>query len=187
MDKARVQICCKVGEAVQEVFRSRGGMGSSRQGNKWSVSVWDGNMPSIKDESTVEAIARAFTSNGRNEEQGMLSAGYSKSYARSGLGHRIYADIRLKTAIARIDAENAEIGQRTVAGIDEMNKTHYNTSKTLNQPSAMVSAVTGLARLYGMDKDNQVNTDKPNDLTPDELEVLRADAKRLTDLKLRTG
>ena len=141
-------------------------------------------MPSIKDESTVEAIARAFTSNGRNEEQGMLSAGYSKSYARSGLGHRIYADIRLKTAIARIDAENAEIGQRTVAGLDKLYQTAYDTSKTLKQPSAMVSAVTGLARLYGMDKDNQVHEDAPQALTPAELKKLRDMAGEVISLHL---
>ena len=144
-------------------------------------------MPSIKDESTVEAIARAFTSNGRNEEEGMLSVGYSKSYARSGLGHRIYADIRVKSAIARIDAEQAQIGHRTVENLDQMYQAIYDQAKTLKQPSAAVSAVTGLARLYGMDKDNQIKTDKPADLTAAELEVLRVDANRLTNLKLRTG
>ncbi len=62
-------------------------------------------MPSIKDDSTVEAIAREFTSNGRCQEKAMLAIGYSKAYARSGLGQRIYADIRVIAAIKALDGE----------------------------------------------------------------------------------
>ncbi len=65
-------------------------------------------MPSIKDNSTVEAIAREFTSNGRCQEKAMLVVGYSKAYARSGLGQRIYADIRVKAAIKALDGEKQQ-------------------------------------------------------------------------------
>ena len=143
-------------------------------------------MPSIKDESTVEAIARAFTSNGRKQEQAMIEVGYTKTYARKYCGH-MWANNRLKVAIGRIDAKQGREQGRTVQNLDEMYQAIFDQAKGLKQSSAAVSAVTGLARLYGMDKDNQVNTDKPADLTPDELDVLRADAKRLTELKLRTG
>ncbi len=63
-------------------------------------------MPNIKDESTVEAIAREFCSNGRNKEKGMLDVGYEPSYARGGRGQGIvYANERVRAAIARIDAK----------------------------------------------------------------------------------
>ncbi len=143
-------------------------------------------MPSIKDESTVEAIARAFTSNGRKQEQAMIEVGYTKAYARSYCG-QLWANPRLKAAIARIDAESAEIGQRTVAGIDKMYQDGFNVAQTQKNPAAMATNTTGLARLYGMDKDNQVSTDKPTVLTADEMDELRFDAKRLTALRLRTG
>ena len=136
-------------------------------------------MPSIKDESTVEAIAIAFTSNGRNEEQGMLKVGYSKTYARSGLGHRIYSDIRVKQAIARIDAVQAQIGHRTVENIDRMYQAAHDIARTQKNPTAMATNITGIARLYGLDKDNDVG-DTPQSITPEQIEFYRCMAQAAT-------
>ncbi|KKM73897.1 hypothetical protein LCGC14_1405770 [marine sediment metagenome] len=130
-------------------------------------------MPSIKDQSTVEAIAREFTSNGRNEEEAMLTVGYSKSYARSGLGHRIYADIRIKAAIARIDAVQAQIGHRTVKNLDLMYQSGFDIAKIQKNPAAMATNATGIARLYGLDKDNEVGGDKATILTPEQAQTYR--------------
>ncbi len=143
-------------------------------------------MPDIRQNSTIEALARAFTSNGRKQEQAMVDVEYTPAYANSYCG-KMWENARLKAAIARIDAKQGKEQGRTVQNLDEMYQAIYDQAKGLKQPSAAVSAVTGLARLYGMDKDNQVQPDKPTDLTADELDALRADAKRLTDLKLRTG
>ena len=66
-------------------------------------------MPSIKDESTVKAIAREFVSNGRNKEQAMRTIGYAESSCKSGKAVRdVYGNLRVKAEIARLDAENAE-------------------------------------------------------------------------------
>ena len=65
-------------------------------------------MPSIREPSTVEAVAQAFTSNGRKQEQAMITAGYSKAYANSYCG-KLWEDKRLIDAIARIDAKTAVI------------------------------------------------------------------------------
>ena len=65
-------------------------------------------MPNIKDKSTVEAIARAFTSNGRNKTQGMITVGYDVAYSNSGKGHKsVYESIRVKEAIKAIDDKSA--------------------------------------------------------------------------------
>ena len=61
-------------------------------------------MPSIKDESTVEAIAQEFTSNGRNKARALETIGYSKGYSNTqGIGV-VYSNLRVKQAIARIDS-----------------------------------------------------------------------------------
>lgn len=61
-------------------------------------------MPSIKDKSTVEAIARAFTSNGRNKTRAMAAIGYDDAYADSGKGQKtVYGNIRIIEAIRAID------------------------------------------------------------------------------------
>ena len=47
-------------------------------------------MPSIKDQSTVRALAREFCSNGRNATQALVTIGYSYKYA-DRQGHKVLA------------------------------------------------------------------------------------------------
>ncbi len=67
-------------------------------------------MPCIKDKSTVEVIARIFTSNGRCKGLTLSTAGYSDAYAlEGGRGcDKVFSNVRVKEAIARIDAETKE-------------------------------------------------------------------------------
>jgi hypothetical protein len=63
----------------------------------------------------------------------------------------------------------------------------YNAAYTLaeetKQPSAMVSAVTGIARLYGMDKDTQTTIEQPAECTEDQLDQARKQVKALRLVK----
>lgn len=130
-------------------------------------------MPSIKDQSTVEAIARAFTGEcKRNEEQAMLAVGYSKTYARGGRGHEmVYANERIKAAIARIDSKSAVKQARTVESLDEMYQQGFDVAKHQKNSTGMATNAAGIARLYGFGGDKagglpegltiQVHTDKP--------------------------
>jgi hypothetical protein len=139
-------------------------------------------MPNIKDDSTVEAIAQAFTSNGRNKLEALKTVGYKPSYYNTlGIG-RVYSNIRVKQAIARIDARTSAKAERTVTSLDAMYQRAYDQALTEHQPSAGVSAVTGIARLYGMDKDNQLHTDKPVDIDSAELEQVEAMARQALKL-----
>jgi len=61
-------------------------------------------MPSIREQSTVTALATAFLANGRMQEQAMLEVGYSKNYARKYCG-QLWADTRLRAEIDRIQAD----------------------------------------------------------------------------------
>ena len=144
------------------------------------------NIPNIKDDSTVEAIAREFTSNGRNKTQAMITVGYDPVYADGGRGQNsVYGNTRTKEAISRIDAELGAEAGRTVAGVDKLYQQAYDLAKQSNQPSAMVSASTGIARLYGMDKDASTDKqDTPTTLTPEQADIARAAAKRMTEISL---
>lgn len=62
-------------------------------------------MPSIKDESTVEAIAQEFTSNGRNKTETLKTIGYTPKYTESRGLAVVFGNVRVKAAIARIDAK----------------------------------------------------------------------------------
>ena len=143
-------------------------------------------MPSIKDQSTVQAIAREYCSNGRCKVKALKEIGYKESYYSSGIGLKtIYDNIRVIEAIKAIDEAGAIKNERTVESVDAMYEAAYNLANTGNQPSAMVSAVTGIARLYGMDKDSAANNlDQPNPLTEDEQKQLLELSARVTGLNL---
>lgn len=62
-------------------------------------------MPSIKDDSTVEAIAREFCSNGRIGRKALKAVGYSDKYAEHRTD-KVLSNVAVKAAIARIDAKS---------------------------------------------------------------------------------
>lgn len=67
--------------------------------------------------------------------------------------------------------------ERKISELDAMYVADRNLARRLKQPSAAVSATTGIARLYGMDKDAGGKMDLPADLTPSQLKELQEYAK----------
>ena len=111
-------------------------------------------MPSIKDKTTVDAIAREYCSNGRDKAQAMRTIGYAESCCKSGKAVGcVYGNVRIKDAIARIDAKITEEQGVTIKTIDNMYTSAYAMAQQTKNASAMATAATGRARLYGMDKD----------------------------------
>ncbi len=115
-------------------------------------------MPSITDQSTVNLIARIFCDpqlGNRNITRTLLKAGYSNAYAKEG-GRGcsvVFGNVRIKAAIAKLDAVGAA---KTGYSIEQAQKEYEEDrqlARKLNQPAAAVSAVTGKARLYALDKD----------------------------------
>lgn len=141
-------------------------------------------MPSIKDQSTIDLIAREYCGRcKRNEEKAMLAVGYAKSYARGGRGHEmVYANERVKAAIAKRDAVQAEIGHRTIAGLDKMYQHAHDIAETMKNPNAMATNITGIARLYNMDQAGSDDSAKP--LTDAQRSAAMAAAKAATGPKL---
>lgn len=127
-------------------------------------------MPTISDPNVVKAIAREYVANGHNKPQALITVGYKPSYANSGKGTGLYQKEVVIKAIAAYEADMRVDSTMTVAKVQSMYEEARQLAITNNQPSAAVSAVTGIARLYGMDKDTQVTTELPTELTPDQVQ-----------------
>jgi hypothetical protein len=90
----------------------------------------------------------------------MRVIGYAESSCKSGRAvEDVYGNLRVKAAIKAIDEQRSAENGRTVHELDQMYQKAYNEAMALKQPSAAVSSVTGIARLYGMDKDNSIDKD----------------------------
>jgi hypothetical protein len=72
----------------------------------------------------------------------------------------------------------------TIEKVQEMYLEMFDLSKQNNQPSSGVSAITGIARLYGMDKDASTDKQEPDKITTEELERLRELAVSMSKPKL---
>ena len=129
-------------------------------------------MPSIKDESTVEAIAREFTSNGRNKERALKAIGYAESSCKSGKAVKdVFGNLRVKSAIARIDTRNMEEQDVTRETIADMYRNGFNVADKQKNSTGMATNATGLARVYGLLQDNiNTTTDSPVILTAEHAE-----------------
>lgn len=92
-------------------------------------------MPCIKDDSTVEALAQAFTSNGRNQEQAMLEVGYAPAYANSYCG-TMWENERLIAAIGRIDSE-------------KQTRSDYNYDESMRRKQVLLDAMMPTGEVPG--------------------------------------
>jgi DNA helicase IV len=68
----------------------------------------------------------------------------------------------------------------TVERVQQMYIGAHDLAVEHNQPSAAVSAITGIARLYGMDKDASLDKQEPDVLTDKELESFRQLSIKMT-------
>ena len=124
-------------------------------------------MPDIRDNSTVEAIAQAFTSNGRVKSLALEAVGYQERYSRT-VGLKLYDNIRLIEAIARIDGITED--KCDYSRESQLEKLQDIVSTTKNQPSAVVAAIRAQNSMLGYDQEKA-----PNE------EAARQRAERMTD------
>lgn len=138
-------------------------------------------MPDIRDKHTRQALARAYIATDRDKGEAMRSIGYSKSYSVGGMLTKLYENPRLIAEIERIEVEEAEKSGYSIAKSHVEYEQARQHAISLNQPSAEVSAITGKARLYGMDKDNDMGTkEQPQAITPDQIEFYKRMAQAAT-------
>lgn len=136
----------------------------------------------LSDEKVL-AIAAEYSTNGFRKVLALLSLGYSKSYANSKTGLKIYDNDRVKAAIGKIKIAAIAKTGFTIADAQRMYEEDREFAMKCRQTGAMVSATTGICRLYGMDKDAnigektiiiispKISIDKPKTIDSKELDV----------------
>ena len=140
-------------------------------------------MPNIKDQSTVDKIAQAFCEH-RCKSRALQAGGYSEHYSKRA-GLKLFTNVHLQGAIKAIDEAGAAKAERTVQSLDLMYQQAYDLAQSERQPAAMNGSVTGIARLYGMDKDaGGGSADVPKELSKEQVEALRKLAREATDTEL---
>ena len=128
-------------------------------------------------------IASHYCTNGYKRVEALLSSGYKETYAKH-VGLKLFDNVTVKQAIARIEAKNSAKTSRTVQSIDDMLVVAYDLAKLNKHTSAMVAASTSIARLYGMDRQTiQVDADELKELSEQE----QAMADRISKLTLIDG
>ncbi len=150
-------------------------------------------MPSIKDESTVEAIAQEFCSNGRCKQRALKAVKYKDSYAKeSGRGCKVvFSNVRVKQAIARIDAKaQAKYEHNQEISVEKL----YTDYGYLEQQAkagniAAINARTAIVReldcTTGLQKQTiTTDTSTPTPITASDLALLRSMARAITDSEL---
>lgn len=117
-----------------------------------------------------------YCKNGHNALKAYIDAGYSKTNA-SGHAHRLVVKGSMKKAIKAFMDKCSEKAGWTVERSQELLLKTYKQATVLKQPSAAVSAITAVNRLYGMDKDAGGGTEaKALELSKDALSALRDEA-----------
>jgi hypothetical protein len=129
-------------------------------------------------------IASNYCTNGYKKVQALLDCGYATTYANN-VGLKLFDNDRVKEAIARIEARNAVNQAMTVEKVQELYMGAHDLALEHNQPSAAVSAITGIARLYGMDKDASQDKQEAPPLTQEEREAFLKTAKQATGPQLK--
>jgi hypothetical protein len=99
----------------------------------------------------ARAIARAYLDYNFNQTEALLSLDYSRAYAQ-GEGHKLFEKPIVQKAIEKLQEKaraetiwNVDISKAKLLQAFEL-------AVACKQPSAMVSAISAINRLYGLDK-----------------------------------
>ncbi len=128
----------------------------------------------------ANAIATEYCTNGYKKVESLLRVGYSDTYAKH-VGLKLFDNDTVKQAISRIEArKSAETAFTTQQAEQEYEEVRV-LAMAINQPAAASTAITGKARLYGMDKDNDAGkADQPESITEEQAARWRAMADAAT-------
>lgn len=154
-------------------------------------------MPNIKDQSTVNEIAQVFTSNGRNKLEALKTVGYKPSYYNTlGIG-RVYSNIRVIDAIAKIDAHTAitlghdrakaiKLLTDNITALDKIILSRPNNVQAINARTVVIRELNAISALHS----NTVIAADTTEALTEETRAILEESARQTNLKLsesRTG
>lgn len=143
--------------------------------------------------TNLVAFAQRFATNGGKILEAMAFAGYKISknkptaYTR---GHELLAHPLVRKTITDLQEASREKHLMSAGILKDKYMEAYEFAKSMGNPAAMVSAVTGLSRLFGLDKKTHVHEggDKPikhavvTMSLADRLAMLK-EAKEVTEVK----
>lgn len=113
-------------------------------------------MPNKLSNEKATAIATEYCTNGFQKVMALINVGYAKSYANCKRGLSLYDNVKVKSAINKIQTAAIAKTGFTIAEAQRMYEEDREYAKKCRQTGAMVSATTGICRLYGMDKDANI-------------------------------
>jgi len=138
-------------------------------------------MASRLTDERCEAIAQAYYESGYNKTNGLKAIKkadgtqfYSESYCRSGLGHRLYDNIRIKAAIEQIRAKMEQKFEHIQQRLDWLDK------KAKEGNVQAIQAQTGIIR--EMDSISGLNIQNIHTTTEQQRELSESEAKMADDI-----
>lgn len=108
-------------------------------------------LQTTKDRYTL--FAMSYVNNGFNGAQAARDVGYKESSARQTACHLLTNDY-IKQEIARLKGVNASKAGFTIEDAHDLYFRAYKLAERIKKPAPMAQAATGIARLYGYDKDS---------------------------------
>lgn len=141
-----------------------------------------------KEDAAIEQYTHPGSETKGNWCQSYLLGGYAKCKGWETNAIRVLQKDYIQAEITRRRAETVKEMGMTVEKMHNQYDEDRAFARSNKQPSAMISASVATARLYGMDKDNDMhNADSPAQLTQADIDIVRTISRTLTDNGLRAA
>ena len=150
-------------------------------------------MPSIKDQSTVDAIAREFTSNGRRKGEALKEIGYSDAYSVDG-GRGcdvVFSNVRVIAAIKAIDDKDVVKMDLSRQAQYKRLLGAYDMAVEQRSPQAIKSVLAEINVMLGYQREAAPNKEKEQALaarmSKEDRELATLSARLRTEQEARAG
>ena len=141
-------------------------------------------MPRQISKEKADLLASIYCTNGYKKTEALIEAGYSVSYANSGTGINTYENIRVKEAIARIEAVHKLKSDYTIEAYYQDLERIIGKAEADKIYSVAMTGVIAKGRGQGYDKDNDMaDAVKPLPLDADLKTLLQQQAKTWEEAK----
>ena len=144
-------------------------------------------MPTIRDENTVDIIAREYCSNGHNKAKALHTVGYGRNYAYSGQATKLYEKPALKKAIEAIEGQRKAKTEEIVVHNKEkslkMAQYIYDKADKLDKTNSMTGALREMDVVAGLVNQTPVTVNTGPVLDEEQRKAL-AEVARAYKLKL---
>ena len=144
-------------------------------------------MPNRLTEDKIQAIAENYCNNGYRKTDALIKAGYKESYATSGIGLKLYDNIRVIEAIEAKKAENRQEKGLTVESVRSRFLDLCDRCKAKNDRVNEARCLENLGKhvdFYAKDRGKD-NTQPIEQLSPEDIAELKRLAGLTMNIKLK--